>query len=97
MINSRNYYLETQGTIKISNRIFKHWFHTKQAILRTRKFVYLIPDLVATINKTLCNSFPGKMIPYEAFYGRFPPAKTTFFLGKTREAGSSSGGRAPSY
>jgi hypothetical protein len=72
MINNRNYYPETQRAIEISNRTFKYWFRAKQIVLGTRKFVYLIPDLVATINETPCNFFPGKMTPYEVFYGRLP-------------------------
>jgi hypothetical protein len=73
MINSRNYYPETQKIIEISNYIFKYWFRVKQVVLGTRKFVYLIPDHIVIINKTPCNFLPNKITPYEIFYGRFFP------------------------
>lgn len=53
----------------------------------------ILPEITMMINTTPCDALPGKMSPYEAFYGRKPPQWDSFaqdmHFQRAEEAGES--------
>ena len=73
IIRGRAYYPQSQGSIKVANRIFKKRLRAARADTGIQSWIQLLPLIAWVINTTATGALPKGNTPYEVWFGRKPP------------------------